>query len=238
MRMDRAVIFDLDGCLVDSEILSLESLADEMRAAGMEGASAEDLRQHFLGVSLATICQYVADSIGRPCPDGFADRFEARLFQRYESELTVIDGVTELLDGLAAQGIPVAIATGGSVRRMNLTLRLTGLDRYFAGRSFSADQVANGKPAPDLFLLAAEKIGVPPRGCLVVEDSPHGIKGAVSAGMRGIGFTGGGHLGGIRDQHTARLREAGAERVLPDMTAMLDLLTGPGAPVLQQRITS
>lgn len=235
--MDRAVIFDLDGCLVDSEILSLESLADEMRAAGMENASAEDLRQHFLGVSLATICQYVADSTGRPCPDDFAQRFEERLFQRYESELTVIDGVPDLLEGLAGQGIALAIATGGSVRRMNLTLRKAGIDHYFADRAFSADQVTHGKPAPDLFLLAARQIGVAPSNCLVVEDSPHGIKGAVAAGMRGIGFTGGGHLHGIRDQHAARLRAAGAGCVLPDMAGMLAVLTGPDMPGLQQRIT-
>lgn len=174
--MDRAVIFDLDGCLVDSEILSLELLADEMRAAGMENASAEDLRQHFLGVSLATICQYVADFTGRPCPDDFAQRFEERLFQRYETELTVIDGVPDLLEGLAGRGIALAIATGGSVRRMNLTLRKAGIDHYFADRAFSADQVTHGKPAPDLFLLAARQIGVAPSNCLVVEDSPMGSR--------------------------------------------------------------
>ena len=119
----------------------------------------------------------------------------------------------------------MAIGTGGSLLRLATTLRLSGLAPYFTDRGFSADQVAQGKPAPDLFLLAAREMGVPPEICVVVEDSPHGVKAARAAGMRAIGFTGGTHLDGRREVHADTLRQAGAEEVLADMSHMYAALS-------------
>ena len=225
--MTRAVIFDLDGVLVDSEPLSLGVLADEMRALGIADATPEEVGRQFLGVSLPVIRAYVADRLGRPVPEAFVERFEDRLLAIYPEKLQVIDGVPALLDQLQDAGIGMAIATGGSLRRMGETLRVSGLDRWFQGRAFSADQVAQGKPAPDLFLLAARELGVIPKDCVILEDSPHGVTGALRAGARAVGFTGGSHLDLSRAEHAALLRGKGAAPVLDSMTGMFAALTTP-----------
>ena len=226
--MTRAVIFDLDGVLVDSEPLSLGVLADEMRALGIADATPEEVGRQFLGVSLPVIRAYVADRLGRPVPEAFVERFEDRLLAIYPEKLQVIDGVPALLDQLQDAGIGMAIATGGSLRRMGETLRVSGLDRWFQGRAFSADQVAQGKPAPDLFLLAARELGVDPADCVILEDSPHGVTGALRAGARAVGFTGGSHLDLSRADHAALLRGKGADPVLNSMDGMFAALTQAG----------
>lgn len=220
----RAVIFDLDGCLVDSEPLSIAALSEELGAMGIPGASFEVIRDRFLGVSMRDICAHVAERTGIPCPPDFIDRVEDRLFALYRESLRPIPGAARLLAALKDAGIPFAIATGGSIRRMTTTLSLSGLAPWFEGRAFSADEVKRGKPAPDLFLFAATRLGVPPGACTVIEDSPHGITGARAAGMHAIGFTGGSHLGGTRRTHGAVLRKAGAGAVfrrLADVRAAL-----------------
>ena len=223
--MTRAVIFDLDGVLVDSEPLSLGVLADEMRALGIADATPEEVGRQFLGVSLPVIRAYVADRLGRPVPEAFVERFEDRLLAIYPEKLQVIDGVPALLDQLQDAGIGMAIATGGSLRRMGETLRVSGLDRWFQGRAFSADQVAQGKPAPDLFLLAARELGVDPADCVILEDSPHGVTGALRAGSRAVGFVGGTHLDNRRAEHAGLLRATGAAPVLDSMNGMFAALT-------------
>lgn len=223
--MTRAVIFDLDGVLVDSEPLSLGVLAEEMRALGIADATPQEVGRQFLGVALPVIRAYVADRLGRPVPEAFVERFEDRLLAIYPDKLRVIEGVPALLDQLQAAGIGMAIATGGSLRRMGETLRVSGLDRWFQDRAFSADQVAQGKPAPDLFLLAAHELGVDPKDCVVVEDSPHGVVGALRAGARAVGFTGGSHLDLSRADHAALLRAKGAAPILDSMAGMFAALT-------------
>lgn len=219
----RAVIFDMDGCLVDSEPMSLETLSDLMAAEGLQ-ATTDELRRKFLGVSIQSIVSHIAEALGRDDLPDFARDFEERLLARYPAELRVIPGIPALLDDLTARGIAVAIATGSSVHRLGITLDVAGLADRFGARIFSADQVRRGKPAPDLFLLAADRLGIPPQACAVMEDSPHGIVGARAAGMRAVGFTGGTHLAGMQHDHARRLRDAGAVAVLPDLTGMLDAL--------------
>ncbi|SMX33321.1 HAD family hydrolase [Actibacterium lipolyticum] len=219
-----AVIFDLDGCLVDSEPLCIRAIAREIQALGVGDISPEDIRARFLGVSMRVICDEVAKQTGKSCPDDFVERVESQLFVDYQNRLKQIDGAAVMLATLRKQGVKMAIATGGSVKRMTQTLTMGGLSQWFAGRAFSADQVANGKPAPDLFLLAADEIGVPPESCVVLEDSPHGIQGAVSAGMRAVGFVGGAHLEGIRDAHAEKLLGKGATTIAHDMTEVTHAL--------------
>ena len=219
----RAVIFDMDGCLVDSEPMSLQTLADLMAAEGLP-ATTDELRRKFLGVSIQSIVSHIAEALDRDDLPDFARDFEESLLARYPAELRVIPGIPALLDDLAARGIMVAIATGSSIRRLGITLQVAGLAERFGAAVFSADQVKHGKPAPDLFLLAASRLGIPPAACAVMEDSPHGIVGARMAGMRAVGFTGGTHLEGMRDDHARRLAEAGAVAVLPDLSGMADVL--------------
>ncbi len=232
MPRTEAVIFDLGGCLVDSEVHSLAALAAEMQDAGMSDARPERLRHRFLGVSLAEICAHLAVETGRPCPAGFADRFEQRLMESYEHGLSLIDGALELLDTLTSRGIRVAIATCSSTRRMNTTLQRTGLINRFGHTAFSADLVECGKPAPDLFQLVAARLGIAPEACVVLEDAPHGIAGAVAADMRAIGFVGGTHLEGSREVHAEKLRMAGAETVLYRLSQMQGALLGPARTLL------
>ncbi|WP_151718967.1 HAD family hydrolase [Gemmobacter serpentinus] len=222
--MRRAVIFDLDGCLVDSEPHSLEALAAEMRAIGIHDATSEEIGARFLGVSLSVIRAYVAGRAGSPVPPDFDAKVERRLFAAYRDHLRLIDGVPDLLARLQAANIPMAIASGGSIPRLTETLRIAGLDRVFEGRAFSADLVPHGKPAPDLFLHAAAALGVDPADCVVLEDSPHGIEGARRAGARAVGFVGGSHLAGHRQAHADLLRAKGASRVQADMNGMFELL--------------
>ena len=220
----RAVIFDLDGCLVDSEPYSLKALAAELKCAGVSGVTEAELGERFLGVSLSEILAWAEDLAGRPLPPDVAERFESRLIASYRNGLDLIEGATGLLDRLVAEGISCAIATGGSVRRMRETLKISGLGARFVDRAFSADEVAHGKPAPDLFLYAARKLCVPSDECVVIEDSPHGIEGARRAGMRAIGFIGGAHLESRRESHGELLRRRGAEEVLSRMDGMAEAL--------------
>lgn len=224
-----AVIFDLDGCLVDSERLAINAIADEVQAMGATQSSFEDIRSRFLGVSMTVICQHFSAQTGDVCAEDFVDRVETRLFALYREQLQQIDGVEELLSALRVRGISLAIATGGSIRRMHETLAAAGLSAWFEGTGFSADQVVHGKPAPDLFELAAREIGVPVEDCIVLEDSPHGVEGALAAGMQAIGFVGGSHLDDMRDSHAELLRSKGAFRVEQDLQGVLDaLLHGDG----------
>lgn len=222
----RAVIFDMDGCLVDSEPLSLEAVAAEMRHAGLLDATASEVGAKYLGVSLPKIIQDVEERLGAPCHTDFIDRMENHLFKAYSSGLRQIDGVEDLLVALDSAGIAVAIASGASVRRLDRTLEYSGLDRFFPKHRFSADLVPRGKPAPDVFLLAAETLGLPPRNCAVLEDSPHGIKGAVEAGMRAVGFVGGSHLAGREASHAAVLRQAGAVETIQHLSKAFAALVG------------
>ncbi len=209
----KAVIFDLDGCLVDSEPLSLEAIASEMRALGLKDATAEEIGDKFLGVAMPVIADYVSGRLGAPVSGDFASRVETQLLATYETELRQIPGAAELLGSLKTQGHGMAIATGGSLERMTTTLNLSGLEGWFEGTATSAAEVRQGKPAPDIFLLALERLKMSPSECVVLEDSPHGVKGALAAGIPALGFVGGSHLEGKRESHAKTLRDAGAAHV-------------------------
>lgn len=221
--MIEAVIFDLDGCLVDSEPLSLACIADEMKFLGVADANPQEIGERFLGVSMAVIRDYVSDRMGRECPQDFQEKIEARLFEVYKTKLKRIAGAKKMLEDLQSNSIGLGLATGGSIPRMHKTLELSHLAEFFIGIACSADEVVAGKPAPDLFLLAAERLGVNPKNCMVLEDSPHGVKGAIAAGMRPVGFVGGSHLTGREVEHAEILRKAGAVLVLETLEGAADV---------------
>jgi HAD superfamily hydrolase (TIGR01509 family) len=222
MDVPAAVIFDLDGCLVDSEPLSLEVIATEMKFLGIDDVTINYVRDRFLGVSIQDICKHVSERLGKTCPDDFTKRVEDRLLGEYKTRLRQIPDAENLLRRLTEAGVKTALATGSSLRRMGATLDISGLVTHFSGTAFSADQVENGKPAPDLFLLAAEGISAPPENCVVIEDSPHGVKGARAAGMTALGFVGGTHLNDIRSDQAQRLRDAGATQIFESLQEIGD----------------
>lgn len=219
-----AVIFDLDGCLVDSEPTCLTTLADMLATAGIKAVTWQDLRDEFMGISLTQICRIMSQRHDCPLPGDFVARFDDRVCDAFTRSLALMPGAADALQALSAMGVPLAIATGSSVRRMQLATRTTGIAPYFTNTSCSADQVVNGKPAPDLFLFAAERMAVDPASCIVIDDSPNGILGARRAGMTAFGFTGGSHLAGAEARQAARLQEAGATGVLGQMADLIPAL--------------
>jgi HAD superfamily hydrolase (TIGR01509 family) len=214
------VIFDFDGVLVDSEVISLATLRDTLRDYGAD-LSATEVRARFLGGAFHGIRDYLA---GLPSPARPIETFERAwydtLFARFRAELEPMPGALALLDRLDGHGTAYCIASSGSVKRLGVALAATGLGARFGDRVFSADMVARGKPAPDVFLHAARQMGVAPGACLVIEDSPAGAQAARAAGMRAIGFVGGSHLRDIARAHGDRLRAQHAQTVIDDLGAV------------------
>ncbi|WP_316773955.1 HAD family hydrolase [Streptomyces sasae] len=188
MRYD-LVIFDNDGVLVDSEPISNRLLAAYLTELGYP-TSYEDSLRDYMGSAMHRVHELVQERTGKRLPDDFDDVFHARVFAAFERELKPVAGAAEVLERLAADGVPYCVASSGSHERIRVGHRTTGLDRWFdESRVFSSQDVGRGKPAPDLFLYAAERMGVAPGRCAVVEDSPLGVRAAVAAGMDVYGFT-------------------------------------------------
>lgn len=186
------IIFDCDGVLADSEVISSRVLIEELAREGVT-IDAAYVRRHFLGRSFPTVARTIREDLGHPLPPDFEARYRERLLLRFETELAPTQGVTGMLDRLS---VPACVATSSSPPRVARTLDLLGLAGRFGAHVFTASEVAHGKPAPDLFLHAAERMRARPAHTLVVEDSLPGLIAARAAGMLHLAYTGGGHMGG------------------------------------------
>jgi HAD superfamily hydrolase (TIGR01509 family) len=179
----QAVIFDCDGTLVDSEVPSMDVIHEQACALGLV-FTREQAHQQFRGVRMAEVIAWIAAQLPQ-VPDGFAEDFARKVraaqAQRFAEGLDVIPGAFELLGALQ---IPFCVATNGPREKVELTLGLTGLRRFFPDHIFSAYEVGIYKPDPGLFLHAARVLGVAPAHCAVVEDSLPGIQAGLAAGMR------------------------------------------------------
>jgi HAD superfamily hydrolase (TIGR01509 family) len=204
------VIFDCDGVLVDSELLSNGLLAEMMTELG-HSMTADGAIRTFAGRSLTDVLALAANLLGRKVPDELGQAYGRRLAERLRRELKPVDGAKA---AVAAMPYPRCVASSSSFERIELSLDVTGLAPLFDGHIFSATQVAHGKPAPDLHLLAARTMGAAPDRCVVVEDSPLGVTAAVAAGMTAVGFTGAGHA---PSDLARQLAGAGAWRVVSSM---------------------
>ncbi|MEQ4721442.1 HAD family hydrolase [Nonomuraea sp. B19D2] len=176
------VIFDCDGVLVDSEPISVRVGTAALRRLGWSIDEAE-YAERFVGCTN----EYWDEQVGET-PPGWREQLIADYTAAVKAELCAVDGIEEALDRLT---VPTCVASNGRHSTIRRSLELTGLTERFAGRVFSAEDVARGKPAPDLFLHAAATMGVEPERCVVVEDSPFGVTAAMSAGMRCLAFAGG-----------------------------------------------
>ncbi|MEU2625364.1 HAD family hydrolase [Streptomyces sp. NPDC007157] len=213
MRYD-LVIFDNDGVLVDSEPISNRLLAAYLTELG-HPTSYEDSIRDYMGSAMHRVHELVQERTGQRLPDDFDDVFHARVFAAFEAELKPVAGAAEVLEQLAADRVPYCVASSGSHERIRVGHRTTGLDRWFdESRVFSSQDVGRGKPAPDLFLYAAERMGVAPERCAVVEDSPLGVQAAVAAGMDVYGYT----------AMTPADRLQGATQLFSDLGQLADLL--------------
>ncbi|WP_328770853.1 HAD family hydrolase [Streptomyces sp. NBC_00286] len=188
MRYD-LVIFDNDGVLVDSEPISNKLLAAYLTELG-HPTSYEDSLRDYMGAAMHRVHDLVLERTGQRLPEDFDEVFHGRVFAAFERELGPVPGAVEVLEKLTADGVAYCVASSGSHERIRVGHRAAGLERWFEdARIFSSQDVGRGKPAPDLFLYAAERMGVRPERCVVVEDSPLGVRAAVAAGMDVYGFT-------------------------------------------------
>jgi HAD superfamily hydrolase (TIGR01509 family) len=213
MRYD-LVIFDNDGVLVDSEPISNTILAAYLTELGHPTSYEESIRD-YMGSAMHRIHELVQERSGQRLPEDFDDVFHGRVFAAFERELQPVPGAVQLLEKLAADEVPYCVASSGSHERIRVGHRKTGLDRWFdEGRVFSSQDVGRGKPAPDLFLYAAERMSVAPERCVVVEDSPLGVRAANAAGMDVYGFT----------AMTPAAKLTGATQLFSELGELADLL--------------
>jgi HAD superfamily hydrolase (TIGR01549 family) len=199
-----ALIFDFDGVIADSEALANTVLAEFITDLG-HATNLEDSLQHYSGRRWDDAIAAIELAVGRPLPGSFSDDLKSAVLDRFRSDLTEVSGAGKFIETFCE--VPRCIASSSSIDRLTLCLELLHLTDQFGSNVFSADMVARGKPHPDIFLLAADKLGVSPRSCLVIEDSASGIRAAVAAGMTAVGLCAASH---IRDGHHLKLREAGA----------------------------
>lgn len=216
------VVFDCDGVLIDSEPISFAVLRDALQRLGAR-LSVQDVQRRFQGRSLSAVVSEL-EAMGVAFGVEAQERMARELQLRFESELQAIEGMRALIKRLA---VPACVASSSHRHRLRHSLETAGLADLFGPRVFSADQVARGKPAPDLFLLAARAMGADPSRSLVVEDSVPGLIAARAAGMEAIAFTGGAHLADpfLRrsvERHAAiACRDAGALRTIWEKRGLL-----------------
>jgi len=211
------IIFDCDGVLVDSELIAARVAAECFTEAGMP-IGAEELITRFAGVAGDRVTAQLAEQFGVMPDPGMTERRRHRIMAAFQNELKAVEDVDRVLPMLPQVK---CVASSSHPERLSLSLRITGLEKHFQKHIFSSTLVARGKPAPDLFLYAADKVGQPSRHCLVVEDSVYGIAAAKAAGMLAFGFVGGRHCTADSNE---RLRAVGADAVFAGMAELPALI--------------
>ncbi len=212
------IIFDCDGVLIDSEIISMRCLVEGLGAIGYQ-VDPRAATERFVGRSWISIVNMIEADWGRALPSNFAEEIDQLTMSEMATELDPIPGIASVL---AALNHARCVASSSSMAWIRQGLTSTGLISYLEPHLFSASMVENGKPAPDLFLHAAEKMDVPSDRAVVVEDSVPGVQAGAAAGMTVIGFAGGSHI--VDPDHAVKLRSVGARYVIDDMMALPGLL--------------
>jgi HAD superfamily hydrolase (TIGR01549 family) len=199
-----ALIFDFDGVIADSEALANTVLAEFVSDLG-HPTTLDDSLGRYAGHRWDEVVAAIESAVGRPLPATFSHDLKSATLDRFRADLKEVSGAGRFIEKFA--DVPRCIASSSSIDRLQLCLAVLDLTDKFGGNVFSADMVPRGKPHPDIFLLAAEKLGVSPASCLVIEDSAGGVRAAVAAGMTAVGLCAASH---IREGHHLRLRDAGA----------------------------
>ena len=205
--MNSLIIFDFDGVIADSEYLANVLLAEIVTELG-KPTSVEDCYRLYMGQRFEEIIVSIENSIGRPVSKNFPDEYQQRTLSLFRQKLQAVNGARGYIDHF--QDIPQCIASSSSPDRLAACLDILKLQHVFNESVFSASLVERGKPHPDIFLYAADQMGVDPSNCLVIEDSPSGVKAGVAAGMSVIGLTAASH---IQKGHSEHLLAAGAHSV-------------------------
>jgi len=202
--MKSGLIFDFDGVIADSEVLAGTILAKFVNDLGLATTLHEALNRYG-GKRWSDILAAVEDGFGQKLPEGFSERLKEATLSSFRQDLRAIEGVADFLTQF--RELPHCVASSSSLDRLILCLDILGLTKEFGDFVFSAEMVARGKPFPDVFLLAAERMKVNPLDCIVIEDSPNGVRAGVAAGMTVIGLCAASHL---QPGHAQRLIAAGA----------------------------
>jgi len=219
------IIFDCDGVLIDSEVISCRAHATVLTRHGY-AITPDEVLNRFLGVSDREARQIVETEMGRKLPDDFEAQVKQETLRFYADDLKAIAHVG---DAMAAIDLRKCVASSGTPEKIRHGLTCAGLYASLAPHIFSALQVERGKPAPDLFLFAAEQMKTAPGRCIVIEDSVPGITGARAAGMTVLGFHGGSHC---PPGHAQALRAAGAHGTFDDMRQLPGLIERAGTGVV------
>jgi HAD superfamily hydrolase (TIGR01509 family) len=212
------VIFVCNGVLVDSEPIAAAVLAEAFKRVGMT-LTVESMMRRFHDRRPADIFAAVEAATGKALPAEFSSMVATETLRRLRAELRAVPHAAHALTWIRG---PKAVASSSPLNRVRTSLEVTGLLRFFEPRLFSASDVRKGKPAPDLFLLAASRSGVEPAQCIVVEDSAPGIAAAAAAGMTPIGFVGGSLTPG---RLASELLAIGARTVVADMRGLKNSIT-------------
>lgn len=207
------VIFDCDGVLINSEELASEICVDAVRELGLH-LTPHQYADRYAGHPVNEIWRRVEEDCGQSLPDGFRERVDRQVRGRFETELAAITGVAKLLE---SSDRARCVASSSQLDLLKANLTRVALIHHFDPHVFSGSQVKRGKPAPDVFLFAASQMGADPERCLVIEDSMAGVTAARRAGMKALGFVGGGHASGVLHE---RLLSAGADHVFDNMDAI------------------
>lgn len=204
-----AIIFDFDGVIADSEVRANRTLAESLSAIGLP-TSYEDCLRDYCGHNWQETERRITRRLGRSLPSDFRERHRARAERLFAEGFAAVPGAAAFLEALGA--MPRAIASSSSPAYIAASLDRFGLARHFGRHVYSADGWARGKPHPDIYLAAANGLGIDPAACLAIEDSPTGARAALAAGMTVIGFCGGGHIID-RAAHGKALRSVGVHHV-------------------------
>jgi HAD superfamily hydrolase (TIGR01509 family) len=210
------VIFDCDGVLVDSELITNRIFVGMLNELGL-ALSLEDMFDQFVGRSMPQCLEIIAKLLGRPVPPHFVEQYQARSATALRAELKAVPDIETVL---AALRIPYCVASSGSHEKMQTTLGITGLLPQFRGKMYSVTEVARSKPFPDVFLHAARQQRVAPADCAVIEDTPTGVRAGVAAGMTVFGY--------CALTPKQRLIDAGARHLFERMRDLPGLISGAG----------
>jgi HAD superfamily hydrolase (TIGR01509 family) len=219
--MPDLLILDFDGVVADSETLANTLLADSISTRLGKPTTVEDSIRLFMGKRWEDCREAIVAWVGAPLPESFEEAHRARSKEIMRRDVGPVDGVAAFLG--EHRHLPRCVASSSSHEWLNHCVDKFELRDHFGDRLFSATEVPNGKPEPDIFVHAAHAMGAPPATCVVVEDSPAGVLGGRAAGMTVIGFLGASH---IRDGHGERLLAAGAHHLAHDFSALARILAG------------
>jgi len=214
----KAIIWDCDGVLIDSEVLACGAAADLLCELGYT-ITLNQYLERFMGKNDKQMFAEISQETGLQLAKIFPH--ETLLNRQKELFATSLKAIPAITETLKAIDLPMAVASGSSLARITQCLTVTQLLSHFNGHIYSVEHVKNGKPAPDVFLHAAQKLGVAPKDCLVIEDSIHGVAAAKGAGMDVFAFTGGGH---ITEKLRQNLVDAKPNKIFADMRALPLLL--------------